>query len=251
MQLAAHTYAFRELPLDAALTSIASAGFDAVDVWLGHMVGDADAAEPARLGLRVVGLSAGGFYTADERGVARAVEAAVLLRAPILTACARPELVGWIAARVPPEICFCVENHWDQAIDRSRTVMRVLSGAPSAAACLDTGHALLAGEGPARFVERVGSRLAHVHLKDARLPTVRERLLGRRLRRRLLARPLPVTPGDGDLDIAELRTVLQRCGFAGAVVAEHEGERAAAAIALLREAWDAAGRHSVPAPAAR
>jgi sugar phosphate isomerase/epimerase len=251
VQLAAHTYAFRELPLDRAFAAIAEAGFVAVDVWLGHLAGGLDAADPADYGLRVVALSAGGFYSPDDDAVAHAVEAAEALEAGTLIACAAPELVTWIAERVPRSIRFCVENHWDQPLDRSEVVARVLARARSVAACLDTGHALLAGERPEQFAARLGPALAHVHLKDARSPVFVERLLGRRLRRRLLSRPLPVMPGNGDLDIGRLRNVLARSGFAGAVVAEHEGPDAPAAVARLRQAWEAAGDQPPPSPAAR
>ena len=45
MRLAGHTYAFRTLPLDAALMRLAELGFGDVELWLGHATeGPAEAA---------------------------------------------------------------------------------------------------------------------------------------------------------------------------------------------------------------
>lgn len=249
MELAGHTYAFRERGFDDALAALAAGGFLAVDVWLGHVRDADDAAMPLRHGLRVVSLSAGGFYRPDEAAVARAVDAAERLGAAVLTACVRPDLLDWVVALLPDGLRLCVENHWDQPLDRSAAVERALAPVPAARACVDTGHALLAGERPDRFVAHLGRLVGHVHLKDARIPPLRERVLGRRLRRRLLARPEPVVPGSGDLDVARLRAALAAAGYAGAVVAEHEGPDAEPALARLRALWHDAAQ-SAPARAA-
>ena len=105
-----------------------------------------------------------------------------------------------------------VENHWDQPLDTSAHVLDALGEAASARACLDTGHALMAGEQPEQAVNRLGARLVHVHLKEAGLPTLTQRLLGRKLRKRLQERPPPIFPGEGALDLGALKSQLEQIG---------------------------------------
>ena len=241
VQLAAHTYAFRHLPLDGALDSLAALGVGEVEVWLGHATAGPDAVVRAlaERGLRAAAVSAGGFYDGDTDAPERAFALAEALAAPVVVACLAPHVVGRIAARVPASLTLCVENHWDQPLAGAGEVLEVLERTPRLAACLDTGHALLAGERAEVFAERLGARLQHVHLKDARLPTRLERVLGRRLRRRLLERPAPVHPGLGALDLPALQRALARAGFAGTVTAEYEGPDAGAALGSLIHDWQA------------
>jgi sugar phosphate isomerase/epimerase len=138
-----------------------------------------------------------------------------------------------------------VENHWDQAFATSRDVNRVLAAHPGIAACVDTGHAILAGEPPELFVASLGDRVGHVHLKDAASPPLRERLMGRRLRTRLLPRPAAVFPGDGALDVGRVRRALEDSGYAGAVSLEHEGAEPSAALELLLGEWMSSDRTAV------
>jgi sugar phosphate isomerase/epimerase len=193
----------------------------------------------AERGLSAAAVGAGGFYSASDNPHT-ALELAAAVGAPVVVGCLAPELVERIAAVFDGEIALCVENHWDQ-LGRPEEVADVLGRGPVLCACLDTGHALLAGERPEDFARRLGPSLRHVHLKDARLPTLRERLLGQRARRRLLPRPEPVFPGCGALDVRRLRAALADCGFDGCVTLEHEGPDAAAALAELRRLWASSG----------
>ena len=63
-RIAAHTYAYRDHPLDAAVERIAELGFSAVEVWAGHASGGAAhvAKVLAATGMQAVAVSAGGFY---------------------------------------------------------------------------------------------------------------------------------------------------------------------------------------------
>jgi sugar phosphate isomerase/epimerase len=242
MILAAHTYAFRDMALRDALAAITGAGFDAVEVWLGHVQTDADLSSLREHQVEVVAVSAGGFYTSDAAHVRRASSIARVLGAQRLVACIPPALVTQLAVHVDRPLQLCLENHWDQPVARSRTMLEALEGAPSVGACLDTGHALLAGEYPDLYARRLGDRLSHIHLKDGRLPTIHERLLGRRARRRLLGRPFPVRPGAGDLDLSRFRAALDAVGYSGAVSLEHEGSDPASALVALRAAWHTAAQ---------
>jgi inosose dehydratase len=238
VRLAAHTYAFRALPLASALERLVELGFSDVEVWLGHAVTGPEAtADMVRsAGAQARAVSAGGFYIRGDDTPARALALAQALDSEVVVGCVAPELVPDLVALIPPNARFAVENHWYQRLARSREVRAAL-GDTTLAACLDTGHALAAGERPERFAARLGPRIGHVHLKEGCLPSLRERLLGRRLRRRLLPKPSAVFPGAGDLDIRALRAALAETGFAGWVTVEHEGEDPENALTTLARLW--------------
>jgi sugar phosphate isomerase/epimerase len=239
LRLAVHTYPFRELPLSAALDEVAGLGIEDVDLWLGHAEPDVDAAaaELERRGLRAVAVSAGGFYEPDDRHAARTFAVAARVGAPVVAACLAPGLAPWVEERLPAGVTVAVENHWYQPLALSNEVLGEIAAQHLLGACLDTGHALVAGERPDRAARSLGERLAHIHLKDARLPRAHERLAGRRVRRRLLARPEPTPPGRGALDVDALRRTLRELGYRGAVAVEFEGRQPAAALRALIDAW--------------
>lgn len=243
-RLAGHTYSYRDVPLAVALDEIAALGLDGAEVWIGH-AREGPAAVARSLcarGLRAVAVGAGGFYD-DAAGTVRpAAELALAVGAPLVVACTRPDLVGRLERRLPAGLTLCVENHWDQRLATPGQVARALASGERSAACLDTGHALLAGVSPERFAASLGSLLGHVHLKEARRPRRRELALGRRLRRRLLERPKPLFPGSGSLDLRALRAALEAIGYRGAVSLEHEGADAGPPLAALLAQWRAVGR---------
>jgi sugar phosphate isomerase/epimerase len=172
--------------------------------------------------------------------VPRAIELAEALAAPAIVACTAPEALGPVAGRIPEGMTLCVENHWDQRLAHARDVLRALAAHPGVEACVDTGHAILAGERPDRFVRLIGKRVGHVHLKEAAFPRLGERLLGARLRARVLPKPEPAAPGAGALDIPRLRDALSAVGFAGTVSVEYEGTEPTAALRLLLDEWRSA-----------
>ena len=202
MRVAGHTYPYRDRPLEDALDELARLRLSLVEVWLGHAVDGPNGVVRAlrERGLEAAAVSAGGFYTANSDAIPRTIELAQALAAPVIVACVAPEVLEPVVERLPPDITLCVENHWNQSLATSREVGEALDACPGLAACVDTGHAILAGEPPERFVASLGHRVGHVHLKDAAFPPLRERLMGRRLRTRLLPRPAAVPPGDGALD---------------------------------------------------
>jgi sugar phosphate isomerase/epimerase len=239
MRIAGHTYAYRDRPVGQALDELASLGLGVVEVWLGHAGrGPEDAARAVSdRGLHAAAVSAGGFYTAGSDAVPRAIDLAEALQAPVIVACAAPEVLGTVASLIPAGLTLCVENHWDQRLAHASAVRSALAAHPGVDACVDTGHAILAGEKPDRFVQRLGRRVGHVHLKDAVFPRLGERLMGSRLRGRMLPRPEPAAPGAGALDIPRLRDSLSAVGFAGTVSLEYEGAEPTAALRLLLDAW--------------
>jgi sugar phosphate isomerase/epimerase len=245
VRLAVHTYAFRTLPLDEALTAVSRLGVFDVDLWLGHSETEPDDAAHAleKRHMSAVAISSGGFYSADSQHADRAFRLAERVGAPIVAATVAPSLAAWLNGTIPAGLSVAVENHWDQALARSIEIERAIEPHARLKACLDTGHALHAGERPERAIRRLRGRLAHVHLKDARLPRLRDRLLGRRLRRRILGRPEPSMPGDGALEVGAVRIALEQVGYDGAVALEYEGDWPEVALARLIDAWR---RHEMP-----
>jgi sugar phosphate isomerase/epimerase len=237
VRIAAHTYAFRDRPLGEALDAIRALGFDHVEVWLGHV--DGTAVEVARAversSLVAVAVSAGGFYTADAARARRAVDVAHALGTPVVVGCLRPAVAAEVVAAIDAAHMLCVENHWDQELAVPKEVCSLIDSQPRLRACLDTGHAILAGVRPDRFADDLGDRLAHVHLKDALFPRRREVLLGRRLRMRLLGKPSPVIPGEGQLDLPRFLGALARIDYGGSLTLEHEGDDPEQAMAALLE----------------
>jgi sugar phosphate isomerase/epimerase len=244
MRVAGHTYPYRDRPLREALDELAGLGLSVVEVWLGHAEDGADNVASAlrERSLEAAAISAGGFYTADSDVPARAFELAQAVGAPVVVACVAPAVLDSVVERIPPGVTLCVENHWDQALATARDVSKVLAEHSGIASCMDTGHAILAGEAPERFVASLGVRVGHVHLKDARFPSLHERLMGRRMRARLLPRPQPVLPGAGELDVARVRRALERTRYAGTVTVEYEGTEPSAALELLLDRWASSGR---------
>jgi sugar phosphate isomerase/epimerase len=248
MRVAGHTYPYRDRPLGEALDELAGLGLLVVEVWLGHAADGPDGvAEGLReRGLEAVAIGAGGFYAVESDALSRTIELAQAVRAPMIVACVAPEVLDSVVTRIPADITLCVENHWDQPLASARNMNRALAAHPRIAACVDTGHAILAGETPERFVAALGPRVGHIHLKDAACPPVRERLLGRRLRTRLLPRPHPVVPGAGALDVGHVQRALEAVRYGGTVTVEHEGTDPTAALRLLLDAWAAAADTPVP-----
>ncbi len=251
METAVHTYAFRALPLEAALDEVVTLGCERAEVWLGHAVAEPGRVRPALAAreLQLAAVSIGGVYRAGTPLLDRLGDLLAELRAPRVVTCVAPGLLAHVRAAIPSEIEILVENHWDQPLAEPGEVLAELRGVPNAGACVDTGHAALAGWPPARFVAQLGPVVRHVHLKDARLPPFWQRTLGRRVRRRLLPRPVPTPPGEGALDVPALLAALRRSGFAGTLSVELEGEPARDALAGLLAAVAASSSSSASVPA--
>jgi sugar phosphate isomerase/epimerase len=239
-RVAAHTYAYRDHPLEVAVERIAELGFSAVEIWVGHAIeGAAHVANViAAADMRVVAVSAGGFYDENASSAARSFQLARSLGVEVVVACVSPRALPQLSRSMPEGLTLCIENHWDQPMRRPGDVLGLVACAPTArlAACLDTGHAILAGVRPERFATELASSLAHVHLKDARRPSPVEVALGSRLRRRLRPRPQPPAAGTGDLDVARFLRALDGLDYRGWITVEDEGADATSALTALKVA---------------
>jgi sugar phosphate isomerase/epimerase len=81
---------------------------------------------------------------------------------------------------------------------------------PRVGLCLDTAWAMAAMEDPLKMAETFGERLHGLHIKDFTFkPT---------------GRPEDVVVGQGNLDLAKLKEVLEKVGFSGYAVLEYEAD---------------------------
>lgn len=64
-----------------------------------------------------------------------------------------------------------IENHCNNIVAVSEDVLNILNAVPSRniGACLDGGHLEAAGESIERYIEKVGSRIIHLHLKENKI----------------------------------------------------------------------------------
>lgn len=111
--------------------------------------------------------------------------------------------------------------HVGTLVETAADVQRVLDHS-GVRWCLDSGHLAIGGTDPVAFARHHRDRIAHVHLKDVRMP-IAARLsageLGLADATRLgLFSPL----GDGDVPVAEVVDVLQGVGYRGWYVLEQD-----------------------------
>jgi inosose dehydratase len=88
--------------------------------------------------------------------------------------------------------------------------------------CLDTGHLLLAGTDPVKAAKAWGTRINHVHLKDADVSVLREILNDGGGVEDIWLRDTFTPLGHGDLDIAGVLTSLREVKYGGWLVVEQE-----------------------------
>jgi inosose dehydratase len=111
--------------------------------------------------------------------------------------------------------------HVGTAIDDRDSVLRLIDSS-DVLLCLDTGHLVIGGMQPAEFLERAAERVAHVHLKDVRLPVAEVVAAGGRSYIEAVRAGLYAPLGQGDLDVASIVTALERTGYQGWYVLEQD-----------------------------
>ena len=87
--------------------------------------------------------------------------------------------------------------------------------------CLDTGHLLLGGGDPVRAMREWGSRINHLHLKDARQAVVDQIVREAAPVAEIWRRKAFCRLGDGDLDISAVLSEI-RSGYSGWLVVEQD-----------------------------
>src|SRR5260221_354172 len=119
------------------------------------------------------------------------------------------------------ELTHVLHPHWGTLAERRDEVWRTLEDS-EVLFCLDTGHLALGETDPVEFAEAAGSRIAHVHLKDA----------SAEIAGRLRSGAISLVPavqeglfkalGDGDAPVAATVRALEQAGYDGWYVLEQD-----------------------------
>jgi L-ribulose-5-phosphate 3-epimerase len=202
------TYAER---LDSVLERIGNLGFDTIDLWGAHLSPDwaTDAhLEAAREAL-------------DRRGVRVAAYATWLVPSNVARACELTRGLGTdlVAAGFsgsPEELSpalrrhgvrLAVENHPEKT--PQEVLAKIERGGGTFGATVDTGWWGTQGYDAAQAIEELRDHLLHIHLKDVRS----------------VGEPHDTCSwGEGVVDVEACVRALQRVGYDGALVIEHEPE---------------------------
>ena len=88
--------------------------------------------------------------------------------------------------------------------------------------CLDTGHLLLGGGDPVAAIREWGSRINHVHLKDARRSVMAEIVAEGGQANEIWSREAFPALGQGDLDVDGVLAALAGIGYSGWLVVEQD-----------------------------
>jgi inosose dehydratase len=118
-------------------------------------------------------------------------------------------------------IQIALHPHYGTAVERWSHVDRIIAGS-DVALCVDTGHLVVGGTDPVRLVRAADGRVAHVHFKDV------DAALAARVRggeigyRDAVASGLYRPLGDGDVDVAEVVTLLEARQYQGWYVLEQD-----------------------------
>jgi sugar phosphate isomerase/epimerase len=195
------------------LERVTSIGFDAIDLWFGHLNWRWATAEHVTLagealaayGVRVVSLAGSVGATTEE--LAAACRLANALGVDLIVGLG--EIVRsdrGAAARVLREhgVRFGLENHPER---KPSEVLEVIGNESDVlGAGVDTGWWATQGYDPVAAIEELSERLFHVHLKDVEA----------------LGTHVTCMYGDGCARITECVDALLRIGYAGPVSIEHE-----------------------------
>jgi inosose dehydratase len=111
--------------------------------------------------------------------------------------------------------------HVGTLVETAADVRRVLDGS-DVRWCLDTGHLAIGGTDPAEFARDCADRVAHVHLKDVRLPIARALRTGDGSLKAATQSGLFCPLGQGDVPIAAVVTQLEGAGYDGWYVLEQD-----------------------------
>jgi sugar phosphate isomerase/epimerase len=198
---------------DALLSSIADIGFDAIDLWFGHLNWQwatpehvAIAREAlARHDLRVVSLAGSvGATSEDLRSACRLANDLDVDLIAGLGAIVHADRVAAVAVLREHGVRFALENHPEKAPHDVLAAIGHESDVLGAA--VDTGWWATQGYDPVAAIEELSERLFHVHLKDVEAPGTH----------------VTCMYGNGCARIADCVEALLRVGYSGPVSIEHE-----------------------------
>lgn len=118
-------------------------------------------------------------------------------------------------------LALAVHPHVGTVIEHPREIERLLARS-RAELCLDTGHVFVGGGDPVAIARAAGSRVRHVHLKDADAALSEAVRTGRLSYAAAVKQGLFRALGDGDARISDVLTELRSSGYAGWYVLEQD-----------------------------
>jgi L-ribulose-5-phosphate 3-epimerase len=216
---------------DALLAEIAGAGFDAIDLWFGHLnwrwsTDDHVAAARESLdrrNLRVASLAGSiGSTTAEVEAACRLANAlgVDLIAGPAgIVRTDRAEVTAVLGAY---GVHFGLENHPERTPSE---VLEAIGDADALGAAVDTGWWATQGYDPVAAIHELSDRLLHVHLKDVEEPGTH----------------VTCMHGEGCAKIFDCVDALLSLGYSGPVSIEHHSfdrdptAECARALVLIRE----------------
>jgi L-ribulose-5-phosphate 3-epimerase len=198
---------------DAVLGRITAIGFDAIDLWFGHLNWRWATPEHvslarealARRGVRVVSLAGSVGATTEELTAACRLANALDVDLIVgLGEIVRDDRAAAAAVLREHGVRFGIENHPEKT---PQEVLDAIGGESDVlGAGLDTGWWATQGYDPVAAIEELSGHLLHVHLKDVEA----------------LGTHVTCMYGEGCARIAECIDTLLRIGYAGPVSIEHE-----------------------------
>lgn len=218
---------------DALLAEVVALGFDAIDLWTGHLNPawatpahiEAARAALARHRLRVVSLA--GWFGATVEEFEQSCRLAAALDCRILggsTAALARDRPATLALLRRHELQLALENHPEKT--PGELLAKIGAGEGLLGAALDTGWFATQGYDAARAIDELRDVVLHVHLKDVRAAGAHD----------------TCGFGQGVVPLRACVDVLRRIGYSGAISVEHEPEdrdprpEVAASLQQLR-AW--------------
>lgn len=105
---------------------------------------------------------------------------------------------------------------------------RHLTGSENGSTAYDTGHFTFAGEDPMAVLKKYADRVGHVHLKDMRLPVVKQARDEGWSFLQAVRNGAFTVPGDGGVQFDEVFRVLAASGYQGWLLVEAEQDPAKA-----------------------
>jgi sugar phosphate isomerase/epimerase len=203
------TYAER---LDELLAHVQALGFDAIDLWGAHLSpawATDEHVDTARDVLAGRGMRIATYAPwIDPTNVRRACELALALGVSTIGAGFAGDAAEIVPVLREHGVTLAVENHPERAPDELLAKIELGDGAFGAT--VDTGWWGTQGYDAAHAIDELGDRVQHVHLKD------------------VLAVGEPHETcrfGEGVVPVRECVRALERSGYDGAIVIEHEPER--------------------------
>lgn len=211
--MGAQSYSFRKFDLDGALKCLKELGLNQMEFCTVHFPADASHENfpKVKATLQAAGVSVPCFgvmgFGADAAANRKVFEFGKALGVQVLTADPSPESfdnLEYLSAEFGIKIA--IHNHGPKArYDKVDDTLKAVEGrSPMIGACVDTGHAIRSGEKPHEVIEKLGSRVISLHLKDW-VHGGKEQILG-----------------EGDMDLVAVAKALKAIKFSGPIVMEYE-----------------------------